>query len=43
MAAALPYCDDLLPAHTPRAMLDVVAAITGSRDRRGNGSLPWTA
>lgn len=29
MAAALPFCDDLLPAHTPRAMLDVVAAITG--------------
>jgi hypothetical protein len=43
MAAALPYCDDLLPAHTPRAMLDVVAAIAGSRGRPGHGSLPWTA
>ncbi|MGF1647247.1 MAG: VWA domain-containing protein [Kineosporiaceae bacterium] len=32
MAAALPYCDDLLPAHTPRAMLDVVAAIVAPRE-----------
>ncbi|MGF1662726.1 MAG: VWA domain-containing protein [Kineosporiaceae bacterium] len=36
MAAALPYCDDLLPAHTPRAMLDVVAAIAGPRRIRGD-------
>jgi uncharacterized protein with von Willebrand factor type A (vWA) domain len=28
MAAALPYCDDLLPAHTLRAMNDVLAAVT---------------
>lgn len=31
MAAALPYCDVLLPAHTPAAMRDVLAAITGER------------
>jgi uncharacterized protein with von Willebrand factor type A (vWA) domain len=31
MSAALPFCDELLPAHTPRAMTDVLAAITGSR------------
>jgi len=27
MAAALPYCDELLPAHNIRAMADVIAAI----------------
>ena len=27
-AAALPYCDELLPAHTVRAMGDVLAAVT---------------
>jgi uncharacterized protein with von Willebrand factor type A (vWA) domain len=27
MAAALPHCDQLLPAHTVAAMVDVVAAI----------------
>ena len=27
MAAALPYCDELLPAHTVRAMGDVLAAV----------------
>lgn len=31
MAAALPFCDDLLPAHTPLAMLDVVRAISSTR------------
>jgi uncharacterized protein with von Willebrand factor type A (vWA) domain len=28
MAAALPFCDELLPAHTLRAMDDVLAAVT---------------
>jgi uncharacterized protein with von Willebrand factor type A (vWA) domain len=28
MAAALPYCDELLPAHTLRAMNDVLTAVT---------------
>jgi uncharacterized protein with von Willebrand factor type A (vWA) domain len=28
LAAALPYCDELLPAHTLRAMDDVLAAVT---------------
>ncbi|HST84290.1 MAG TPA: VWA domain-containing protein [Kineosporiaceae bacterium] len=28
MAAALPYCDELLPAHTLRAMDDVLTAVT---------------
>jgi uncharacterized protein with von Willebrand factor type A (vWA) domain len=28
MAAALPYCDDLVPAHTLRGLADVLAAIT---------------
>ena len=28
MAAALPYCDDLLPAHTLRALNDVLTAVT---------------
>jgi hypothetical protein len=28
MAAALPYCDELLPAHTVRALGDVVTAMT---------------
>jgi uncharacterized protein with von Willebrand factor type A (vWA) domain len=27
MAAALPYCDDVLPAHNVRALGDVVEAI----------------
>ena len=27
MAAALPYCDDVLPAHNVRALADVVSAI----------------
>jgi uncharacterized protein len=31
MAAALPYCDDLLPAHSPAAMRDVLVAITAGR------------
>lgn len=31
MAAALPYCDVLLPAHTPAAMRDVLVAITAER------------
>jgi uncharacterized protein with von Willebrand factor type A (vWA) domain len=31
MAAALPFCDDLVPAHTLRAMADVLTAITRSR------------
>ena len=29
MAAALPYCDELLPADTFRSLLGVVAAIAG--------------
>jgi hypothetical protein len=29
MAAALPYCDHLLPAHSVRALADVVDAIVG--------------
>jgi uncharacterized protein with von Willebrand factor type A (vWA) domain len=28
MSAALPYCDELLPAHTLRAMDDVLTAVT---------------
>jgi uncharacterized protein with von Willebrand factor type A (vWA) domain len=31
MAAALPYCDELLPAHTMTALADVVAAIERAR------------
>jgi hypothetical protein len=33
MAAALPYCDDFLPAHSIRAMADVVAAIVSASGR----------
>ncbi len=40
MAAALPYCDELLPADTIRALADVVAAIgrAGSRHASSTGS-----
>ena len=40
MAAALPYCDELLPADTIRALADVVAAIgrAGSRHASSKGS-----
>ena len=31
MAAALPYCDDFLPAHTVAALPDVFAAISSTR------------
>jgi uncharacterized protein len=31
MAAALPFCDDLVPAHTLRAMADVLNVITRAR------------
>jgi len=31
MAAALPYCDELLPAHNLRALADVIAAIGRAR------------
>jgi uncharacterized protein with von Willebrand factor type A (vWA) domain len=33
MAAALPYCDDFLPANTVRAMADVIEAITDTGPR----------
>lgn len=36
MAAALPWCDELLPAHDLRALVDVAAAIT--RTTRSTGS-----
>jgi uncharacterized protein with von Willebrand factor type A (vWA) domain len=36
MAAALPFCDLFLPAHTVRAMPDVFAAVTdGTLSSRG--------
>jgi uncharacterized protein len=31
MAAALPYCHDFLPAHTTRALADVLEVISGAR------------
>ena len=34
MAAALPYCDAFLPAHTLRALGDVLAAISGGLSSR---------
>ncbi len=43
MAAALPFCDAFLPAHTPRAMADVFAAVvnsTASRGRQGGNARP---
>lgn len=35
MAAALPFCDEFLPAHTVRAMIDVLDAIADGRSRGG--------
>lgn len=34
MAAALPFCDELFPAHTVRALTDAVGAISAYADRR---------
>jgi len=34
MAAALPYCDAFLPAHTLRGLDDVLAAISGGLSSR---------
>jgi uncharacterized protein with von Willebrand factor type A (vWA) domain len=31
MAAALPYCHDFLPAHTTRALAEVLEVISGAR------------
>ncbi|MCW2600892.1 MAG: hypothetical protein JWM02_2721 [Frankiales bacterium] len=36
MAAALPYCDELLPAHDLRALRDAVATVATSRASRGS-------
>ena len=42
MAAALPYCDAFLPAHTLRALDDVLAAISG-RSVSSRASRGWSA